>query len=324
MRRLLLSALPLLFFMLPLQAVELLVGPGLEVPSAVVRRLGEAIDRYGADVVPPSVETLVVDGYEEHEGSVLVSVSGYRLAFDALDLMDSIDEEVEAFFTYPAWLDAPRGPVLDYLYGSSYSSLSLEDAHEGQVYDLVSPYSGSPVARFIVSDVEDDGLVELDPLYIGRVHAGLELCRKPAWSVGAAFSQIFFPSYQMFVTARVKNTAVLYPFNPSIGFEYGVGDDGTRYYLALAGIEYVLYLGGLLESSFTLIQDGRLYAGADILLGWGDGFCWGASWRLGYQHALSRHLFWSAGVESVILRNEDLDREVLKQYRLSLGIGVSF
>ena len=62
----------------------------------------------------------------------------------------------------------------------------------------------------------------------------------------------------------------------------------------------------------------------DIALGWADGFTWGASWRAGYEHALTNHFSWSAGFEYIILRNEETDQNVLMQYRLTLGLGVMF
>lgn len=325
MKRLVSASLAVMLLTLSsLWAVDLVVAEGVDVPSGLVGRLEDAIDEYGADVIPPSVTTLVVEGCVDEGSSLLVTVSGFTLAFDGDDIAASVDDEVEAFFTYPSWIDEGSGSRLDYVYGSSYSTYHLPDASRGRVYDLIAPYSDRPLARFIVSDVEDDGLVELHPQHIGSVHAGLELRRGGSWAVTSTLSQVFVPDYQVFMSLRLKNTALLYPFNPSLGFEYGIGDDGTQYFTGLAGVEYVLYMGGLFDSRFTLIQDGRLYAGLDVMLGWGDGFCWGAAWRVGYQHAPLRHLFWSVGFESAILRNEDLDREVLKQYRLSLGVGVSF
>ena len=235
-----------------------------------------------------------------------------------------MESEVRAFFTYPVFIEASSSGTLDYIYGSSYSSLSLEDARRGEVFDLVVPHSGKNISRFIVSSCDEDtGLVQLDPVYIGKAYAGLPLVEKGSWALTLAFSQVFSPEYAASGSLRIKNTAWLYPFSLSLGFETGqAGDD--IYSASLAGIEYNAYLGSLLDSSFTLIQDAHLYAGVDLVLGFCDGFVWGASWRAGYAHNISRSISWSIGYENIILNSIQEKKDLLIQHRLTIGIGVMF
>ena len=323
-RRIFTVVLLLLLTLAELPAVNLYADPALGADESFVRRLEKIINEEGGEIIPASAGTLTLTSYSEDENAVYVTIEGYTLAFDRNDLQDSMESEVRAFFTYPVFIEAFSSGTLDYIYGSSYSSLSLEDARRGEVYDLIVPHSGKSISRFIVSSCDEDtGLVQFDPVYIGKAYAGLPLVEKGSWALTLAFSQVFSPEYAASGSVRIKNTAWLYPFSLSLGFETGqAGDD--IYSASLAGIEYNVYLGSLLDSSFTLIQDAHLYAGADLVLGFCDGFVWGASWRAGYAHNISRSISWSIGYENIILNSIQDRKDLLIQHRLTIGIGVMF
>ena len=323
-RRIFTAVFILLLSLIELPAVSLHADPALGADESFVRRLEKIINEEGGEIIPASAGTLTLTSYSEDENAVYVTIEGYTLAFDRRNLHDSMESEVRAFFTYPVFIEASSSGTLDYIYGSSYSSLSLEDARRGEVFDLVVPHSGKSISRFIVSSCDEDtGLVQLDPVYIGKAYAGLPLVEKGSWALTLAFSQVFSPEYAASGSLRIKNTAWLYPFSLSLGFETGqAGDD--IYSASLAGIEYNAYLGSLLDSSFTLIQDAHLYAGADLVLGFCDGFVWGASWRAGYAHNISRSISWSIGYENIILNSIQDKKDLLIQHRLTIGIGVMF
>ena len=323
-RRIFTAVFLLLLSLIELPAVSLHADPALGAEESFVRRLEKIINEEGGEIIPASAGNLTLTSYSEDENAVYVTIEGYTLAFDRRNLHDSMESEVRAFFTYPVFIEASSSGTLDYIYGSSYSSLSLEDARRGEVYDLVVPRSGKSISRFIVSSCDEDtGLVQLDPVYIGKAYAGLPLVEKGSWALTLAFSQVFSPEYAASGSLRIKNTAWLYPFSLSLGFETGqAGDD--IYSASLAGIEYNAYLGSLLDSSFTLIQDAHLYAGADLVLGFCDGFVWGASWRAGYAHNISRSISWSIGYENIILNSIQEKKDLLIQHRLTIGIGVMF
>ena len=323
-RRIFTAVFLLLLSLIELPAVSLHADPALGAEESFVRQLEKIINEEGGEIIPASARTLTLTSYSEDENAVYVTIEGYTLAFDRRNLHDSMESEVGAFFTYPVFIEASSSGTLDYIYGSSYSSLSLEDARRGEVYDLVVPRSGKSISRFIVSSCDEDtGLVQLDPVYIGKAYAGLPLVEKGSWALTLAFSQVFSPEYAASGSLRIKNTAWLYPFSLSLGFETGqAGDD--IYSASLAGIEYNAYLGSLLDSSFTLIQDAHLYAGADLVLGFCDGFVWGASWRAGYAHNISRSISWSIGYENIILNSIQEKKDLLIQHRLTIGIGVMF
>lgn len=323
-RRIFTAVFLLLLSLIELPAVSLHADPALGAEESFVRQLEKIINEEGGEIIPASAGTLTLTSYSEDENAVYVTIEGYTLAFDRRNLHDSMESEVRAFFTYPVFIEASSSGTLDYIYGSSYSSLSLEDARRGEVFDLVVPRSGKNISRFIVSSCDEDtGLVQLDPVYIGKAYAGLPLVEKGSWALTLAFSQVFSPEYAASGSLRIKNTAWLYPFSLSLGFETGqAGDD--IYSASLAGIEYNAYLGSLLDSSFTLIQDAHLYAGADLVLGFCDGFVWGASWRAGYAHNISRSISWSIGYENIILNSIQDKKDLLIQHRLTIGIGVMF
>lgn len=323
-RRIFTAVFILLLSLIELPAVSLHADPALGADESFIRQLEKIINEEGGEIIPASAGNLTLTSYSEDENAVYVTIEGYTLAFDRRNLHDSMESEVRAFFTYPVFIEVSSSGTLDYIYGSSYSSLSLEDARRGEVYDLVVPHSGKSISRFIASSCDEDtGLVQLDPVYIGKVYAGLPLVEKGSWALTLAFSQVFSPEYAASGSLRIKNTAWLYPFSLSLGFETGqAGDD--IYSASLAGIEYNAYLGSLLDSSFTLIQDAHLYAGADLVLGFCDGFVWGASWRAGYAHNISRSISWSIGYENIILNSMQEKKDLLIQHRLTIGIGVMF
>lgn len=324
LRRIFTAALLLLLTLIELPAASLYADPSLGADESFIRQLEKIINEEGGEIIPASAGTLRLTSYSEDENAVYVTIEGYTLAFDRKDLQDSMESEVRSFFTYPVFIEASSSATLDYIYGSSYSSLSLEDARKGEVYDLVVPQTGKSISRFIVSSCDENtGLVQFDPVYIRKAYAGLPLVKKGSWAVSLAFSQVFSPEYAAAGSVRVKNTAWLYPFSLSLGFETGQAGDEI-YFASLAGIEYNAYLGSLFDSSFTLIQDAHLYAGADLLLGYCGGFVWGASWRAGYAHNISRSISWSIGYENIILNSIQEKKDLLIQHRLSIGIGVMF
>ena len=323
-KKIVLSAYLLLFSLLSLSAVSLIAGADVNADGIFLQHLEDVINKEEGGLIPEGTGTLHVDSYSEDGNAVYVTIEGYTLAFDRDDLHNSMESEVRAFFTYPVFLDRPSSDVLEYIHGSSYSTFSLSSARKGDVYDLILPANDKAAGRFIVSSVnEDTGLVQLDPVYVKKAFTGLSLEKRSSWAASLSFSQVFTPSYLAAGAVRVKNTSWLYPFNFSFGFETGqTGSD--VYFAALAGLEYNAYLGSLLDSSFTFIQDARLYAGTDIVLGFCRGFLWGASWRVGYAHSLSRFFSWSAGYENIVLNSVAESKEVLVQHRLSVGIGVMF
>ena len=164
LRRIFTAALLLLLTLIELPAASLYADPSLGADESFIRQLEKIINEEGGEIIPASAGTLRLTSYSEDENAVYVTIEGYTLAFDRKALQDSMESEVRSFFTYPVFIEASSSATLDYIYGSSYSSLSLEDARKGEVYDLVVPQTGKSISRFIVSSCDEDtGLVQFDP-----------------------------------------------------------------------------------------------------------------------------------------------------------------
>ena len=308
-----------------LGAVDIVAGEGVVLDADLLRQLNEALDEHGSALVPPDVDVITISAVSEDQEAIYLTVSGWTMAFDKDRLYASIDEQVGGFFSYPVFIKEQQPPRLQYIAGSSYSTYELPEARRGEVYDLVSPVSGDVLSRFIVSDV-DAGVTHLDPIFIGQAHAGLHLEAESPWKIRLNTGHTFAP-YRFSGSLRLLNTSWLYPMNPSIGFETGMADDGSWYWAGLVGFEYSARLGGVIDSTFSLVQDAGLYAGIDVVLGQGlsdAGFLWGFSWRVGYEHNLTKNLSWSVGFEDSYIRSEDLDKVMTHQYRLTVGLGVGF
>ena len=324
MVRRLVLVLALMLTLIPLAAVTLVPGEGVDVPDEVLSLVADAINREGGPILPPGTDELSVDYYHDDGNATFITIEGWQLAFDDSRLEASIREEVRGFFLYPPFIDQSDGPRLDYIYNSSYSSVSLPSARLGEVYDLANPNGGRPLARFSVAET-GEGYVSFDPIYVSHAYAGLPLEKAPSWFLTLTGFKNISLDARAGGSLRLKNSAWLYPFNPSVGFEAGLDDSLEPYYIGLMGIEYSLRLGGLVDSRITFVEEGAFYAGLDIALGYGDSsFLWGSSWRVGYSHMLSRHIGWAFGYEGQVLMAQNPLRAVLSQNRLSLSLEVAF
>lgn len=309
--------------LLPLQALEVVPAEGVSLPEGFADSLRKAFGCHGGDILPPDLETIEITAVREEEGALYAEALGYTLAFDTSRLSQSIDEEVERFLQYPPFITPYDGQRLDYIHLNTYSSVSIPDADTGEVFDLISPWTGKRIATFTVESVEPgSGAAILGPLKIGEAHAGLELRKTSPWFVSFAFNQVFSPAWSPSAEVRVRNSDWLHPFNPSLGFEAGLARGATFYAVGLAGIEYSTPVGSFVDSKFTLIEDSSLYAGLDVALGWAEGFAWGGAWRVGWRHWAASRFSWGIALDYLWLRSEALDSTLVNDFRLAITMGV--
>ncbi len=207
---------------------------------------------------------------------------------------------------------------LSYIYPQSYSALNLDASPRGALFALKGA-NGQTSALFAVDDKIGEATI-LSPLYINRAYTGMMLEKKASIELKASFLSVFMPEFRYGVKVNMKYLPLLYPLNPVIGFQYAQ-DKG--FYGAL-GFEYRLSFASIFSSSFSLVQDGGITASASLLLGSNDGFSWGFSWDLLYEHHFTPYLYWNIGFNQVYATSYDSGTPYasVAQNYLSAGIGV--
>lgn len=214
-----------------------------------------------------------------------------------------------------------EGASLDFIYGGSYSSLSLSDARRGSTYALKDS-DGHMISLFEVSGRQEE-ITLLEPVYIGRAYAGMPLERTSGVDMQLVVSTTVYPNLRPSLRFDISKRDILYPVNPFAGVfliapssGFSPSDFG---YFGLLGFSYTLRLGSFLRGiSFTLAQDAAIVAKAAFIAGYFEGFSYGVLWSVAYQHMVSGHFYWSLGMSPVSI----IGATVLNQYPVSLSLGV--
>lgn len=314
---LLLSLLPLF----PAVTVTDGTGEGGEYKEAFQKILGDELSILWKN---EEIEVKIVSIVSPFEGVDILTLAlmgrEYEIAVNKSNVNASIKSAAQEVLLYAL---EGEGETLDYIYLSSYSSLSLPKARKGTVYFLMSP-EGKILADLSLLR-QEEGVSELEPLYVKRAYAGLELEKSLSIQIRADVGLIFSPSLKASGRINVKKTNWLYPFNPSIGFTYINDYYGVNSYFGMLGIEYVLPFASLFTNRFTLIQDGGLIANASVLLGYDDGFALGCDIFVAYQHFVSPHFSWNLGVSYSYVVSKALSwSPSVDQLALQAGMGALF
>ncbi len=179
--------------------------------------------------------------------------------------------------------------TLSYIYPQSYSALDLENVPKGTLFSLKGA-NGKTSALLSVDDKEGNATI-LSPIYTNRIYTGMPLKKRASLELEASFLSVFMPSFGYGVKINAKYLPLLYPFNPVLGFQYA---EDKGFYGSI-GVEYRLSFASMFSPSFTLIQDGGITASVALLLGSNEGFSWGFSWDLLYEHHITPSLYWNIG-----------------------------
>lgn len=322
MRKLLLSLLLSSVILASASAAgTLTVASEAEVPASVMAQLASALDRESAYTADGNLTAHILRASEVEAGICILTIEidgkEYRLAVDSND-RHSAEDVLHELLQYSR--EGGEGPSLDYIYGSSYSSITIDGSSSGRVYRLKGD-NGRTIATFI-GESGNSGAVLLSPFYIREAYTGLSLEKGAGVKISASADFIFAPEFRAGGKVMVSYLPLLYPFSPVLGFSYLTDRMGSGVYSAILGAGYTLSLGSLFPVHFTLVEDGAISASVFLSAGYDGGFAWGGGWSVRYEHAISSWLYWSAGGGQDVIWSMEQNAISVNQYSLNIGLGV--
>lgn len=253
-----------------------------------------------------------------------VAVHGKDLKVIAKELAASVEAQLR-YDTLDVLPIETDGLTLDYVWRNSLSSwLDIDNDHvDGEPQGtvpvkkgerlLVQGASGKPEAFVVVKDIipyEDRLVASYSPLYVRSPQPGLPLVSGPNWTGTISFP-IAIDLSGFGVEFSAMRSMSWYPWAPVI--KGGVWCELSRSPItvqglevyALGGMQVEVPLGGLFDTSFTLVEDASLGAACYVGLGaqipfdnTASSFIFGSEWDVWYRHTPSVHWGWGIQVGS--------------------------
>lgn len=193
----------------------------IKIEEALLKAVG---DRREIDVI---ISDLSVD---EDTLSFTVSYGEKRVLINTT--MENLEEEIDSLFYYEEDF-FEEGSVIDYIYGESFSSVTLTSARRGQNYAVVGT-SGKTEALMRVESVYD-GAVSFRPYYLSSPLPGMKIERINDFNLTLrAFSSFKFDTYGLSLSFAVSS--LIYPMIPFVQIAGTLGNGGMSIY-ALIGLK---------------------------------------------------------------------------------------
>lgn len=166
--------------------------------------------------------------------------------------------------------------------------------YKGLYYALDS--DGRKKALLGFDRVNDNGVALFRPVWISELVPGYSLEKGPSWALDVSGTSTLRNDV-FSVTLGLKQISWMRNFRPTVSF--GVFNTGYGTYCMFGlGAETRASLSGLFDTGFSMIEDGAVYAGASLLLGFGNnGFDWGADYRFGYEQVLWGRMYYRIGYQ---------------------------
>ncbi len=198
-----------------------------DIPDDVRNRLEKAI----AEALGDRKETEVtVEGYSSADDVLSFTLSYSGKIVNVVTPPGYLEDEIKAVFYYDETLFS-EGERLDYIYRSSFSSVTLPGAKRGQNYALRGE-SGKTEALFTVDRVYEDA-VTLKPYFLSSPLPGMKLERINDFSLSLrALSSFTFRSFGS--SLSLYYSTFCYPVTPFVSI--AVIRDGKMAYHIDAGL----------------------------------------------------------------------------------------
>ncbi len=178
-----------------------------DISSELGERLGKAVEKAVGD--RNSLDITITD-VSESDGVVNATFGWNEKSVDITVPVEYLEDELESLFYYEDAL-FEEGERLDYIYFSSFSSVTLLNAKRGQNYRVIGE-SGKTEALLRVSSVYDNAVV-FTPVYLSSPLPGMKIERVSDFSLKAgAFSDLSFSSPGAFISAYYSS--LVYPVIP--------------------------------------------------------------------------------------------------------------
>lgn len=241
---------------------------------------------------------------------------------DMKAIAKELSSMVEAQLRYDSLEVLPietEGLKLDYVWRNSLSSWLDGKASSLKKGDrlLVQGASGKNEALVVVSDIipyEGRSVATYAPLYVRNPQPGMPLTSGPNWTGAVEFPVAVVASGQLGIGVEFSAMRSMswYPWAPvmkaGLWLETSkpptMAVQGLSIY-AMGGVQVDVPLGGLFDTSFTLVEDASVGAACFVGLGarvpfdqTSTVFIFGGEWEVWYRHTPSVHWGWGIGLGS--------------------------
>ena len=241
----------------------------------------EAVD--GRKDVP-----IMVTGYElgEDRGVLSFSIEGKEFSISVRDRDEMVRFLSNALYAEPLLFH--DGDVVDYVYEGISSSLGSYGY--GDMF-YIKDRDGR--VRGVAQGKGDGELTILKTFYEKELKPGLSLSKGPSWALSFSLSSPFL-RLSFDASVALRYLSLVRNFYPYVLFDV-VYDRGVLKYYGGLGFEVRASLANLFSTDFTMLEDGALYAGVEVLLGYYNGFSWGIGVNAGYEHFPASNFFYRLG-----------------------------
>ena len=270
------------------------LSASLTITDDVSPELGERLERAVEKAVGDrnSLDISITD-ITESDGTLSFEVSWNDRSVNITVGEEYLEDELESLFYYEDAL-FEEGERLDYIYRSSFSSVTLTGARLGQNY-RVTGESGKTEALLTVSSVYDNAVV-FTPVFLSSPLPGMKIERAGDFSLKlGAFSNFSFTSFGASLSAYYSS--LVYPVIPLL--EVSVMNAGrTVSARALLGIRCDFHLSSV-WSDIPVVKN--LSLGGEALLGFavkGKKAALSTSFSFDVTYTFSRIFSVSAGLKN--------------------------
>ena len=236
------------------------LSASLIMPEGVSPELGERLERAVEKAVGNrnSLDITITD-LSESDGVISATLGWNDRSVNITVGEEYLEDELESLFYYEDALFEDGGR-LDYIYRSSFSSVTLSGARLGQNYRVLGE-SGKTEALLRVSSVYDNAVV-FTPVFLSSPLPGMKIERASDFSLKlGAFSNLSFSSFGASLSAYYSS--LIYPVIPLL--EVSVMKEGkTMAARALLGIRCDFHLSSV-WSDIPAVKNFSL--GGEALLG---------------------------------------------------------
>ncbi len=187
------------------------LSASLTIPEDVSPELGERLEKAVEKAVGDrnSLDITITD-LSESDGIISMKVSWNEKSVNITVGEEYLEDELESLFYYEDAL-FEEGGRLDYIYRSSFSSVTLTGAKLGQNYRVIGE-SGKTEALLTVSSVYDNAVV-FTPVFLSSPLPGMKIEREGDFSLRlGAFSNLSFTSFGASLSAYYSS--LVYPVIP--------------------------------------------------------------------------------------------------------------
>ena len=227
-------------------------------------------------------------GGEDMELSILVD--DYPMSFVARDSEMLYGMLQDAFYYLPGFLQ-DEGSSIESIYGNLVSAKG--DLRKGSLYYAFDGTGRRMALLRAVEELPDESML-LSPLMRRELYPGYGIGKGPVVALDLSVSSPLTRA-AVDLSLGLRAVSLWEYFDPRVSLNY-IYNEGEHIFQVGIGLETHANLSKMTSSSFTLLEDGEIFASVEALLGYGrGGFLPGVTYTVGYGHYFLPNAYWRIG-----------------------------